>query len=113
MTEEKAAVTSENTTAKPVKKVVASEKTVKEQKNSNETVVYVGSSIPKAGLQQFSIFKNGLPASLDPHIEKCPAIKALMVPVSQLTEARRNLATQGTGEYVLNQKIQSYARSEK
>lgn len=77
-----------------------------------EAIVYVGQSLPGIGLQQFAIFKNGVPSYLEPHIEKCRAIKSLMVPVSQLSAARRNLTVQGSAEDALNKKVQSYMRGE-
>lgn len=78
-----------------------------------ETVVYVGESLQGGSLQQFSVFKNGIPAMLEPQIKECPAIKALMVPISSLAQARQNLSIQGTSENVLNAQIQKYVRGEK
>lgn len=71
-------------------------------------LVYVGSSLPKGTLQQFSVFKNGIPSFLNEHIEKCPAINELMVPISQLNETRENLAVVGSREHTLNELIKKY-----
>ncbi|MFP3359181.1 hypothetical protein R0K17_17740, partial [Planococcus sp. SIMBA_143] len=77
-----------------------------------EAVIYVGSTLTGLGLQQYSIFKNGIPKNVQLHIDKCNAIGALTVPVSQLSQARKNIHTPGTAEYVLNQQVLSYARGD-
>lgn len=78
-----------------------------------ETVMYIGDSIPSLGLQKNALFRNGVPETLKPHTEKCPAIGALMVPVSKLSAASSKLTVKGTAEYTLNQQALSYGRGEK
>lgn len=63
-----------------------------------ESTVYIAKSL--LGLPQYTIFKGGV---LPPHIEKMceekPAIRGLVVPVSQLQEARKNIRKKG---HILN-----------
>ena len=89
-------------------------KEVKEkvQPIKREAVIYVGSTLSGLGIQQYSVYKNGIPKNIQLHINNCNAIGALTVPVSQLSQARRNIHTPGTAEYVLNQQVLSYARGD-
>ncbi|TYS66369.1 hypothetical protein FZD47_02460 [Bacillus infantis] len=94
-------------------KLQAAELPKEEPKQTAETVIYTGESLPGGTLQQFSIFKNGLPEVLNPYIEKCPAIKDMMVPLSQLSETRKNLLVHGSREHTLNNQIKAYIRGDK
>jgi hypothetical protein len=85
---------------------------IKEEALAIETVIYIGESLRGGELQQFSTFKNGLPVTVEKHIEECPAIQSLIVPVSNLAQARQNLLIQATSEYVLNEQVKSYTRGE-
>ncbi|MBM7580010.1 hypothetical protein [Jeotgalibacillus terrae] len=105
----------------PVKKIESKTKSVKSQpvatktaapEQTEQTVVYVGPSLPGEALTQFSVFKNGFPESVKVHFEKCTAIKSLMVPVSKLAAARKNLEQEGSAEYVLTQKVIKYGRGD-
>lgn len=82
---------------------------VSEDENK-EAVIYIGQSLSSGILQQYSVFNNGIPAHLDPYIEKCPAIKQLIIPISKLAEAKNSLLVTGSRENVLNQQIQTYVR---
>lgn len=48
-----------------------------------ETVCYIGPTIPGT-VQHAAFFRNGLPEHLEKAIEKCPAIKGLLIPISKL-----------------------------
>lgn len=114
MSDEKSVKTetsSEKFTKKPAVKVLkASEQKIIKQKSSEniESVVYIGDSIP--GLAQYTVFQNGIPEYLKQDIEKCQAIKELIVPVSKLGSLRGQIYIQGTREYLLNKTIRKYAR---
>ena len=60
----------------------------------SETKVYIGKSL--RGLPQYTVFAGG---ELPPHIAemaaKNEAIAGLMVPISRLSEARKNIKIQG------------------
>ncbi|PAQ15069.1 hypothetical protein CD798_08480 [Bacillaceae bacterium SAOS 7] len=107
-TEEK--VTSEKS-AKPTLKTTKGKTSSKA--STPETVIYIGESLPNGALQQFSIFKNSVPVTLKTHFEQCPAIESLIIPISKLAEARKNLLVKGTVENVLNTQVQKYVRGEK
>ena len=76
-----------------------------------ETVIYTGESLPNGMLSQYTIFNNGLPEFLKEDIEKCPAIKQLMVPISALTETQAKMLQQGSREHTLNTQILQYVGS--
>ena len=68
-----------------------------------EARVYVGQSLP--GLPRMTVFRgDGYPPHVAELIEKNEAVKGLIVPVSQLSEAVRDVKTKGN---ILN----TYARS--
>lgn len=84
------------------------------QAKIQETLVYIGDSLPGGTLQKYSLFKNGgIPGSLQTHIEKCPAIRELIIPVSFLSESRTQLMVAGSRENTLNGLVQKYTRGEK
>ena len=62
------------------------------------TTIYIGRSLP--GLSQYTVFKNG---QLPIHIEQMAAqnknLAGLIVPVSSLQEARKNITVKG---HILN-----------
>lgn len=63
-----------------------------------ETTIYIGKSIP--GLPQYTVFKNGvLPAYIAEIAANDEAVKGLIVPVSELQEARKNARIKG---HILN-----------
>ncbi|WP_214720723.1 hypothetical protein [Exiguobacterium sp. s192] len=74
------------------------------------TLIYVGPSLKT--LQKYSVFQNGLPAYVDEHIEKCPAIRGLLIPVDQLAAAEQSAKEMGSKEAILSQTISDYAGSE-
>ena len=67
-------------------------------------VVYVGPTLPGGVLQHLTVFRgNGYPAHVAEMIESKPALRGLIVPVSQLPEALKAVKTKG---HILN----TYAR---
>lgn len=73
-----------------------------------EAVIYIGETLSNGVLQQHSIFINGVPSFLNEHVEACPAIRQLMVPISRFAESKARLAEQGSLEYQLNAEILKY-----
>lgn len=71
----------------------------KEEKAIVKTsTVYIGRPFP--GLPQYTVFKNGLlPDYVRGMIEKKEAIARLIVPVTELPEAKRNIKIKG---HILN-----------
>lgn len=82
------------------------------KKKNQEGLVYCGPSF-LGQLQQFSVFKGGIPLYLDEHLQNCPAIKSLFVPISKLTTTRANLAKEGSRENQLYKNILKYQKEVK
>ncbi|MBO8136801.1 MAG: hypothetical protein H0Z40_01480 [Desulfotomaculum sp.] len=73
-----------------------------------EQLIYCGPNLPKGVLNQFAVYRGSLPKHLDVHINACPAIKNLLVPVSKLTKTLQNIKTPGTAEYNWFKQVQKY-----
>ncbi|NPV30657.1 MAG: hypothetical protein HPY58_13625 [Firmicutes bacterium] len=63
-----------------------------------EQLIYCGPNIPGGVLQRYTVFKGGLPAHLEELFNKCPAVKLLFVPVTDLARTEKAIATKGTLE---------------
>ena len=85
---------------------MASLKTKKEvtQKTSDKRV-YCGPNLP--GLNQFTVIE-GQNNILKLHIESCPAINKLIVPIEQLNHTRLKLAVKGSYESQKYLEIMNY-----
>lgn len=73
---------------------------------NKETVVYIGPSI-KNVVSTGTVYNNGLPERLVAEIEKQPAIKSLLVPVSRLAAVQRELSNQGSAVSLIYKKIRT------
>lgn len=60
-----------------------------------KTVIYIGPSI-KNVVSTGTLYNNGLPKILKEEMVKQPVIKKLIIPVEDLSEAQRKLATPGS-----------------
>jgi hypothetical protein len=87
-----------------------STKLIKKAEGKPKILIYCGANLPEGILQQYAIFKNGLPKILIEHIQRCPAIGELMVTPDQLTKVRANIAIKGTRENLLYQQTLEYGR---
>lgn len=54
------------------------------------TVVYCGPTIPGVA-NQFTFYRNGVPAAMEEKAEEIPAIRGLLVPLEQLPETMKKL----------------------
>jgi hypothetical protein len=63
---------------------------------NDDTLVYIGPNIISVGLQQFAVYREGIPAFIQPKVAECPDLKEMFVPISQLNSARRALSRQGS-----------------
>ena len=62
----------------------------------NRRIVYVGPTLRRGLLKAFTVFRDGeYPAPIAKMREKSPALRGLFVPVTDLAEARRRVATKG------------------
>lgn len=73
-------------------------------KDSNKKV-YCGPNLP--GLNQFTVIE-GQNNILKLHIESCPAINKLIVPIEQLNHTRLKLAVKGSFEQQKYREIMNY-----
>lgn len=64
------------------------------------SLIYCGPSLPRGILNQFTVYRGGLPKHLDKHFEGCPALKRLFVPVGNLTQTMQAIQKQGSAESV-------------
>lgn len=70
-----------------------------------EATSYIGKSL--LGLPQYTVFKDGvLPPHIEQMCERLTAIRGLVVPVSQLQEARKNITKKGHILYVYAQELE-------
>lgn len=54
-----------------------------------QRLIYCGPNIPGGALQKYVVFKGGLPGHLVGLIDKCPAIKELLIPVPDLAKPNK------------------------
>jgi len=99
---------------KVAKTKAAAKKTVDEIRKSEEITsqIYLGPNLPNNSLVQHAIFTNELPPYVQEHMEKCAAIKELLVPVSRLAEVSANLGVPGTKDQIMFEQISKYVRGE-
>ena len=69
-------------------------------------VVYCGPTV-RGVAKQYTVFSGGIPEALEDFSERHPEVKALLVPVEQFAETRRQMETAGTAEAILYHKIKS------
>lgn len=67
--------------------------------------VYCGPNIP--GLTQFTVLE-GIPKYIEMHIETCPAVEKLLVPIEKLSATRLKLAVKGSYEQKIYGEILKY-----
>lgn len=72
-----------------------------------ETVVYIGPSILGVANHN-TVYNNGLPQELQDAIEKEPAFKNLLVPISQLAAAGNDIANKRGAAYTFYEKAMQY-----
>lgn len=71
-----------------------------------EKFMYVGP--PTKLLPRYTIYEGGLPTFLNEHLEKCPALKALFVPPSSITETQIQLADNNSVLAMFYKKVDEY-----
>ena len=64
--------------------------------NAIPTVIYAGPTMHRRMMIANSVYKNGLPDSVNRMIEKVPDIEKLIVPVTSYPEVKQEVATAGT-----------------
>lgn len=74
--------------------------------------IYVGPSLPGGVLPQFTVFRGKLPAYVADLMGKSPSLRHLIVPVSRLSQARRDLSTNGNLLNLYAAKVRKEVRGE-
>lgn len=67
--------------------------------------IYVGHTINKLSLKQFTVFCDGVPSWMQVNIKKHPTLRQLIVPVSDLTKAREQLKDKNSVLFNINKKL--------
>ncbi|HQA07577.1 MAG TPA: hypothetical protein PLM20_07580 [Syntrophomonadaceae bacterium] len=76
---------------------------------SKQRLIYCGPNVTGGGLQQFMVFKGGCPEHLKKHLQACPAIQKLCVPISDFTKTRKDIITPGTAANQYYQEVLRYS----
>lgn len=76
-----------------------------------DQLIYVGPPLPGGRLNSFSIFKGGVPKHLDGLIKQYPELAVLIVPVGELTRAKKDVNTPGTTLYAAYQIVKKGAHT--
>lgn len=77
-----------------------------------QSVVYVGPSILGVAYHN-TVYNNGLPQELQAAIEKEPAFKSLIVPISQLSAVGSDIANKRGVAYIFYEKALKYKQDMK
>lgn len=90
------------------KKIMTQEKS--DTPEQPEALMYCGPNLPKGILNQFTVYRSGLPKHLDEHLKSCPAIARLFVPVERMTATMQLIGTAGTSENVWFEQVVQFSR---
>lgn len=74
-----------------------------------EAVMYIGPRFPNL-VEANVIYNNGIPNELKELIEKNPAMKKLLVPISQLSKARQKVKEEGSALNILYKETEKLAK---
>lgn len=64
-----------------------------------QQLIYTGPNIGRGRLRQYTVFRAGVPAYLEPLLEEQPAIRRLLVPIAELAATQKNIEVKGTIEH--------------
>jgi hypothetical protein len=71
-------------------------------------LVYCGPNLPRGILNQFTVYRGGLPKHLGRHLDACPAIRRLFVPPANIDETTKAIKSQGSAESVWFKQVLEY-----
>ncbi|MFY0545455.1 hypothetical protein [Brevibacillus sp. H7] len=72
------------------------------------SLIYCGPNLPNGLLNQFTVYRGGLPKHLEQKFEDCPAAKQLFVPVESLSETLQAINTAGSAESVWYNEVKKH-----
>lgn len=81
------------------------------KKETNTLLIYCGPSF-SGELQQFTVFKNGIPKHLNNKIKECQDIEKMFIPISELAKVKEKLSVEGSRENQIYKKILEYQKKE-
>jgi len=76
---------------------------VKEKETNS--LIYLGPNLPGGRLLQSTVFREGIPAYLEPLLTERPEIKDLIIPLNEMISTQRRIVQTGTAEYVAYQAL--------
>ncbi len=77
----------------------------------HERVMYIGPTIHGV-VRNGAVFSGGIPKTLERLTEEKPVMKHLIVPLSGIVQAKKEISTEGTVAAVAWQRIQALSRGE-
>lgn len=93
---------------------MAAIKTTKQKKVLNKgPKIYIGPSVNHGLLTKYTVYKNGLPKSLDEHLEKCPQLKRMFVDVDKMTEFENEVNDKTSAMHVFFNAVKEYFKGVK
>ncbi|MCD8294679.1 MAG: hypothetical protein LUE27_05525 [Clostridia bacterium] len=82
-------------------------RSAKSDTNTNETLVYVGPTVVGVA-QRNTFFTNGVTRALQDAMDKEPAFRSLVIPLSKLVAAQNDISNKRGSTYVFFKKAQTY-----
>lgn len=68
----------------------------KKESALTKKLIYVGPNLSRGRLLRYSIYIGGYPTHLESEFEKCPNLKKLFVPITNLQDAENAIQKTGT-----------------
>lgn len=78
----------------------------KREDTPNEPVIYIGPSIKNVA-STGTVYNNGLPDVLQKETEKQQVLKSLVIPVSRLADAQKEINTPGSAMNLIYKKVKT------
>lgn len=79
------------------------------EQTTPEQNIYIGANIPSLGLMRNQVYLGGIPGQVRAAINAEPLIAELIVPISKLTEAVKDIQTKGTHLHHVYKELQRKA----
>ena len=78
---------------------------------TNEQVMYIGTKLRRVG-KSGAVFSGGIPKKLEKLAAKKPIIKNLIVPISGIVQAKKDVDTEGTVAAVAYDRISALSEAD-